>query len=507
MAENQQMEISVKEELEVLIRARYPIIYVVSSEEERVCKEINKISKQLNKKLFEWTYSKGITRYRDNPTGSVEGKKGTKDPIMALNEIGNSQEASIFILKDFHNYLKDSAVVRNLRDLAQSLKNTSTNIIILSPIMYLPDELEKDISIIDFPLPSKDELLTLLEKIREELKDNENFTIDLTKESAEKILDAAIGLTYNEAENVIAKTLVLTQSLTGDEAPLIYSEKKQIVRKSGLLEYIETDEKMMNVGGLKSLKEWLKKRKSAFTEEARDFGLPAPKGVLFLGVQGCGKSLCAKAVSSLWEIPLVRLDMGKLFSSFVGSSEQNVRKAINIAESVSPIIMWIDEIDKGFSGIHSSSFSDSGTTSRVFGNIITWLQEKKEPVFVIATANDISVLPPELLRKGRFDEIFFVDLPGYDERLEIFSIHLEKRGRTPDKFVLDLLAKETDGFSGAEIEQCIISAMFDAFDKKQELTTTYILNDIRATMPLSVTMKESIQKSREWAKARARIAS
>jgi SpoVK/Ycf46/Vps4 family AAA+-type ATPase len=305
---------------------------------------------------------------------------------------------------------------------------------------------------------------------------------------------------------VFAKTLVKTGGLSEKDVPIILSEKEQIIRKSGMLEYYRATEAFDNVGGMAELKDWLRKRRMAFSDDARKFGLPTPKGVLLIGVQGCGKSLCAKAVASLWRVPLLRLDLGRVFSSLVGSSEQNVRQAIQIAESVAPAILWMDEIEKALAGTQSSSFSDAGTTSRVFGTFITWLQEKTAPVFVIATANSISQLPPELLRKGRFDEIFFVDLPDRSEREDIFKIHIVKRGRDPEKFDMKKLADTSEGFSGAEIEEAVASALFDVFDTHQELTTESILQNLQATFPLSRTMKEEIENIREWAQDRARPA-
>jgi SpoVK/Ycf46/Vps4 family AAA+-type ATPase len=491
-------------ELETLIRARYPLIYVITWEEDRVMGELDTISSNLNKKIFEWTINRGISRYRHALDGKPEGRKGTKDPILALKEIAEIPDPAVFVLKDFHAYMKDSSVVRGLRDLTSSLRHTYTSIVILSPVLEIPPELEKDVTIVDFPLPSREELEKLLHQIQADIQENPAFTIDLQGDAKEKILEAAIGLTVNEAENVFAKTLVSTGRLSAAEVPFIYAEKKQIIRKTGVLEYIDVEDHLSGIGGMKQLKNWLIKRQLAFSDRARNFGLPSPKGVLFLGVQGCGKSLCAKAVSNFWEVPLLRLDMGRLFSSFVGSSEQNVRRAITIAESVSPVILWIDEIDKGFAGLQSSTFSDSGTTARVFGTLITWLQEKKKPVFVIATANDVEVLPPELLRKGRFDEIFFVDLPNEDERKEIFFIHIKKRNRDPRDFDLAALAAQSNGFSGAEIEQAVIAALYDAYEKDQELSTDFILKAIKDTFPLSATMREEIESRRQWAKGRAR---
>jgi len=273
------------------------------------------------------------------------------------------------------------------------------------------------------------------------------------------------------------------------------------------LEYYSTSESFANVGGLAVLKEWINKRAVAFTREARAFGLPAPKGILMLGVQGCGKSLCAKAVANQWHLPLLRFDMGRMFGSLVGSSEENVRRAIAVAESVAPAILWVDEIDKAFAGSQGSGMSDGGTTARVFGTFLTWLSEKQAPVFVVATANDISQLPPELLRKGRLDEIFFVDLPSNEERAEVFRIHLAKRDRVPEQFDLASLADSSKDFSGAEIEEAINSALYDAFDARQELAASHILIALGQTVPLAKTMDEHISRLRTWAEGRARNAS
>jgi SpoVK/Ycf46/Vps4 family AAA+-type ATPase len=305
-------------------------------------------------------------------------------------------------------------------------------------------------------------------------------------------------------DNVLAKSLVEKGKLDID---VVLAEKEQIVRKSGILEFYPTDESLTNVGGLDLLKNWLRKRRTAFSDRARDYGLPQPKGALLIGVQGCGKSLTAKAVASLWSLPLLRLDVGRIFSGIVGSSEERMRRAIQTAESIAPAMLWLDEVEKGFAGTQSSSFSDAGTTSRVFGTFVTWLQEKEAPVFVIATANDIKILPPELLRKGRFDEIFFVDLPAHAERQEIFRIHVAKRGLKAEQFDCAALADVTAGFSGAEIEQVIIAAMYDSFDQQRPLRQDDVMKAIHETFPLSSTMREQIDEGREWARARARPAS
>jgi ATPases of the AAA+ class len=360
---------------------------------------------------------------------------------------------------------------------------------------------------LNFPLPTRADLNELLDRIVSDVKHLKQVKVELDEAGRDRLLQSALGLTLGEAENVFAKIIVKDNRLSVDDVNEVFSEKQQIIRKNGLLEYCSTSESFAHVGGLGVLKDWLNKRSVAFTEEARDFGLPSPKGILMLGVQGCGKSLCAKAVSTQWQLPLLRFDMGRMFGSFVGSSEENVRRAIAVAESVAPAILWVDEIDKAFAGSQASGISDGGTTARVFGTFLTWLSEKTAPVFVVATANDISNLPAELLRKGRLDEIFFVDLPGREERTEIFGIHLAKRGRDVAAFDLEALAAQSHDFSGAEIEEAINSALYDAFYDRQELKTEHVLNALAQTVPLAKTMEEQISELRQWADGRARNAS
>jgi cytidylate kinase len=496
-------------ELETLIRARYPILYVITSEEMRVQNIVVEVAKKRQKKVFEWSYNTGIV-----PAGtSIQSQKNrsvaTKDPLMALDQVIEQIEPAIFIFKDFHPFLTKNnfAVVRKLKEIALHLKNSFKTILLVSPVLEIPTELEKEVTVLNYPLPSHDDLNALLDKIIEDVKQFAQVKIDLDDAGRERLLQAALGLTLGEAENVFAKIIVKDERLSGDNVNEVFAEKQQIIRKSGLLEYYATEESFSSVGGLAVLKDWMNKRVAAFTSEARAFGLPAPKGILLLGVQGCGKSLCAKAVSNQWQLPLLRFDMGRMFGSLVGSSEENVRRAIAVAESVAPAILWVDEIDKAFAGSQGSGATDGGTTARVFGTFLTWLSEKTAPVFVVATANDISQLPPELLRKGRLDEIFFVDLPSQEERKEIFRIHLNRRRREADKFDLEALAGASKNSSGAEIEEAINSALYDAFYAKQEITTESILITLSQTVPLAKTMDEQINRLRSWAEGRARNAS
>ncbi len=487
------------QEIETLIRARYPIIYVVSWEEDRVQNTLREVAQRRGKRLFFWTTTDGLLE---------DGQRGrsadTRDPVVAMDAIMASGDSAVFAFKDFHPFLKDVQIVRKLRDLTYNLKRSYKSLVIISPVVELPVELEKEISVIDYALPTAEEIGAQLDRIIESVRDDDRIDTDLSPEHREAIIKAAQGLTATEADNVFARSLVEKACFDID---VILDEKQQIIRKSGILEYYDAQEDIEHIGGLDILKGWLRQRTNAFTERARKYGLPQPKGILLIGVQGCGKSLTAKSVASLWHLPLLRLDVGRIFSGIVGSSEERMRRAIRTAESVAPAVLWLDEVEKGFAGTQSSSFSDAGTTSRVFGSFVTWLQEKQAPVFVIATANDIQALPPELLRKGRFDDLFFVDLPSLVERREIMRIHLQKRNWDADEFDLDALAAMTPGFSGAEIEQAVISAMYESFDADRPLRHEDVAKVCAETFPLSMTMREHIGQLREWAHSRARPAS
>lgn len=496
-------------ELETLIRARYPILYLVSGEELRVQTLVVEIARKRQKKVFEWSCSTGIVPAGTSIQSQRQRNPATKDPLAALDQVIEQVEPAIFLFKDFHPFLTKTnfAVTRKLKEIALHLKNSYKTILLVSPVLELPPELEKEVTVLNHPLPTRDELSALLDRIITDVRQFKQVKVELDEAGRERLLQAALGLTLAEAENVFARIIVKAERLSGDDVGEVFAEKQQIIRKSGLLEYCATTESFQNVGGLAVLKDWLAKRAAAFTAEARAFGLSVPKGILMLGVQGCGKSLCAKAVANLWQLPLLRFDMGRMFGSFVGSSEENVRRAISVAESVAPAILWVDEIDKAFAGSQTSGAADGGTTARVFGTFVTWLSEKTAPVFVVATANDISQLPPELLRKGRLDEIFFVDLPSAEERTEIFRIHLTRRGRDAARFDLDRLTAASAEFSGAEIEEAINSALYDAFYTGQELTGDHVTSALTQTVPLARTMDEQISQLRSWAAGRARNAS
>lgn len=490
-------------EIDVLIRARYPIIYIVSWEEQRVEEALRRLA-GTKKQLLVWTVTRPFGANRAQGSGGASSEQALAALDYIQGDLGKTTTPTIFLLKDLDPYLEDPVVIRKLRDLSSALKRSYHTLVIVSPLLKIPPHLEKDITVIDYDLPNIQEIARVLEELVRRVQHNPNISITIDEPHKEALLTAALGLTQEEAENVFAKALALNGRLENMDVQVVLSEKKQIIRKSGTLEFYEADDHFEDVGGVDLLKDWLRKRTASFSERARKFGLPEPRGILLLGVQGCGKSLCAKAVSALWNLPLLRFDVGSVFGKWIGESEANMRRALKVAESLAPCVFWLDELEKGFGGGRGD---DSGVTSRVFGSFLTWLQEKKSPVFVIATANDISSLPPELLRKGRLDEIFFVDLPSSNERQEIFRIHLGKRRRDPAKFDLEKLAEEASGFSGAEIEQSIIGGLYDAFDASRDVTTEDILRDLNTTIPLSRTMREEIHGLRNWAASRARWAS
>lgn len=493
--------VGILEDISVSVLAGIPLLYIVSWEEERVVDELEAMANADRRKLFTWTQTEGLI----NKALPEERNPTTRDPFNVVTEILNSKERGVFVLLDFHAYL-ESRVIRRLRDAANRLRDHGQvkTIILLSPVLNIPPELEKDIKVFDFDLPKEMELRLVLNNLREHYGDS----IQLKPGEEDTLLNVGLGLTLREMEDVLREELKRNRKITRETISRILDEKKQIIRKSGVLEYYSPETDLKDVGGLEILKSWLQQRIKAFSKEARAYGLPWPKGILLVGVQGCGKSLVAKSVAKVWRLPLLRLDVGRVFAGIVGASEENMRKAIKMAETLSPCILWIDEIEKGFSGIGSSNYSDAGTAARVYGHFITWLQEKKHPVFVIATANMVEQLPPELLRKGRFDETFFVDLPNRDEREEIFRIHLTSRHRDPEDFNIETLASLADQFSGAEIEQAIIAAMYDAFeDNSRRLTTEDIANTLKTSIPLSQMMAEHISALRAWARQRTRMAS
>lgn len=493
-------------QIQDMLKAYYPILYLTTFEYDRTKQKLRGVAKNLNKnfQLYEWNCVDGLGK-RDLNEGGLTLIENVEEPEQLLKHISaqtEKQDNEIYILEDFHDFISERNIKIQLRQLAEKLRFYRKHIIIVSSVLTLPIELEKYITVLEMPLPGRVDLEIVLNTV------SRNAKTEIDNDLKKKLIDAALGMTVMEAD--LAYCLAAVRDNFNINSPrTVAFEKEQIIKKSGLLDYFQVNESLKSVGGMELLKEWLEKRKQAFDFKAQTWGLAEPKGLLLLGVPGCGKSLTAKCIASLWNMPLLRLDIGKVFQGEVGSSESNIRRAIATAEAVAPCVLWIDEIEKGLSGVQSSGATDGGTTSRIFSTILTWMQEKTQPVFVVATANDISQLPPELLRKGRFDEIFFVDLPSEEDRKSIFAIHLSKNNQKPENFGLEKLAKESKGFNGAEIEECVKEAMFTAYTENQnepKLQIIHLINAIKDTVPLSKTMKEQIEFLRKWANSRAKQA-
>lgn len=504
------------------IKARYAVLVVETFEEERVIGEVQSIAKQLGYNLYVWNSTMGVTF-----NGVTIGEK-TFDFRMAINfcESKAKEQGSrnLFVFCDAHNYLTDKSdpiYRRRLKDFAINIRaHYESNCIIVAPTLEISKDIEKEITIIDFPLPDRVEVKQIISTFINSYRSTPGVVINVDNELLERYVDASIGLTRLEIENCLSRALVSDRCLDENDLKDILNEKKQIIRKTGILEYIDTKLNLKDVGGLGTLKKWLELRSHCFEVKAKQFGVQPPKGVLLTGVPGCGKSLTAKCVASAWNMPLLRLDMGKIFQGIVGSSEANMRLALKTAEAISPCILWIDEIEKGLAGT-SGGGGDGGTSTRVFGKLLTWMQEKTSPVFVFATANNINGLPPELLRKGRFDEIFFVDFPSTEERKKILEIHISKLGRNLQKFDLNRLAKLSgeDKFgkdvilAGAELEAWVSDSLIEAFyrrikgDPNADLEMSDFETTINRIVPMGQMRKEEFQKLRSWANENAVSAS
>jgi SpoVK/Ycf46/Vps4 family AAA+-type ATPase len=478
-------------EFVLLLKARYPIIYIVTNEEGRLEYLIKYCAKKyVTRTYYSWDFIDG---YQGNPNDTGFA---ARNPLEALDLIDKltPETASIFVLKDYDNFLKDFSVIRKLKNLSRSLKTQPKNIVIISSEINIPDSLKEFITLLEFPLPSYSEILEELNRLTSALQQ------EIPPATLNNIAIACQGLSLERIRRVLSKVIAKSGEIDDSSPALILQEKKQIIQQTQLLEFCITDKALSDLGGLDNFKDWLKLREKAFSQEAVTYGLPYPKGLLLVGVQGTGKSVAAKIIAHEWQLPLLRLDFGRLFASLIGQSEQRVRKMIEIAEALSPCVLWVDEIDKAFAGSQSSG--DSGTTSRVLATFITWLAEKTSPVFVVSTANNIEFIPPEILRKGRFDEMFFLSLPTEEEREAIFNVHLSRfRPDSVSSFQLPILSKLSKDFSGAEIEQVVIEAMRLGFNESREFTNEDILISVQNLVPLARTKSKELNLLKEWAES------
>jgi ATP-dependent 26S proteasome regulatory subunit len=480
---------SFSKELNLLLKARYPVLYISTFEEDRVEYTIRKAIKSTsNKAIYTWDFVEG---YKTNPNNP---RFAAKNPLQALELVEKltADTPAIFILKDFNKFLNDISISRKLRNLVRILKTQPKSLIIVATELDIPKELSDLITVLEFTLPTSSEIKKELLRLFESLNN------DIDPKFLEILIRACQGLSIEKIRRVLSKSIAQYGSINNATVNLILIEKRQIISQTEILQFQDTTSQFTDIGGLETLKKWLDTRKESFSEKAKIYGLPAPRGLLLAGIQGTGKSLTAKAIANEWQLPLLRLDIGRLFGGIVGESESRVRQMIQLSEALAPCVLWIDEIDKAFS--EQTKGGDSGTTNRVLGTFITWLSEKKSQVFIVATANNLSVLPLEIIRKGRFDEIFFVGLPLLEERKQIFEVFLKRLRPTQlSSFNLTLLSKKSEEFSGAEIEQAIIEGMLIAFNEKREFTTEDILIGLSQIIPLSQIEPERTKQLQDWA--------
>lgn len=486
-----------RDELALLVNSRHPIIAVESAEEQRFTDLLAQVAAQLGIPLYSWSVTTGI--------GKAGGAAlyNSDQPEQALANIATIQGDAIFLLKDFARYCENDRISRRLRDLADGFRTGRRSIIILAASMALPPELSTDVVEFRLGLPSAGELLPAVARTLAELNSSPRVPNALDALDMTQLAQNLAGLPEKEALRVLRQCVIARGKADAGLFEDVLAAKRQALKSEGLLETIKRDASFTDVAGLRHLREWVVKRKSAWTPEGQRFGLVPPKGVLITGVQGCGKSLAARAIAGEWGYELALLDAGALYDKFVGESEKHLRKALDLAQKLSPVVLWIDEIEKAFASAGSSGDADAGLSQRLLATLLIWMQDRQSGVFLAATSNNITVLPPEMLRKGRFDEIFFVDLPNTQARADLFALHLKKRGRDATAFNTTKLAAATQGFSGAEIEQAIVAALYTAFSQKQQLSTEILLAEVKSTQPLSVTRAEEVAAIRDWAKSRA----
>lgn len=502
-------------DLRTLIRSCHPLIIIETVEEERVQTLLVSVASQERIPIFEWSITRGLTRLEDGQTAS----RMTAAPLAVLQHLAGLTVEAVFWLKDLAAHLNDPAAARQLREVCHLFGRSRATCLLTGHPLSVPPDLERLAVRYELQLPDRAELDQVVQGVLHSLGKGGRVAAQgsttvaasmaraarqpvpsLPPDEYETILQALRGLTLHQARQVVTHCVIEDGTLTVGDVRRILDRKAQTIKEGGLLEYYPVEDNRFELGGFAALKAWLQRAQLGFTAEAKALNLTPPRGILLVGVPGCGKSLAAKVIARQWNMPLLKLDAGRLFDKFIGESEKNFRNAIDMAESLAPIVLWIDELEKAMTP--GGGDTDGGLSRRLFGAFLTWLQEKRQEVFVVATANDLSVLPPELLRKGRFDEIFFVDLPDEAERETIWSIHLKIRKQEPGKFDLHHIVSASDGFSGAEIEQAVVAALYRALHAKRPLETEHLLEELRQTVPLSVSRHEDIDRLRRLAQER-----
>ncbi len=508
------------ERLKILLSSSTPIVVMETVEEMRAVRLVRAACSSLNLATFEWSIASGLVRCGSDvgelvpepayASGMGQDQPGaqalynSKEPAQALSNLEAMSLEAAFVLKDFHRHMDDPVVVRRLRDVGQKFSANRRTVIITAPSITIPPELGSLVEFLELPLPDKLRLRQIIDEMTVRVGKTRTLKRTLDAPGLDAMANNLRGLTEEEAERAASQAIVTRYGVTAETVTDVLQAKKELLRHSGMLEFIDATENLAGVGGLENLKGWLAQRRGTWEDAARDFGLEPPRGAIILGVQGCGKSMCARAIAGEWKLPLVKFDTAAIFDKYIGETEKRIQKVFRVAEGLAPCVLWIDELEKVFAGSGPDSASvDAGVSSRILAAFLSWMQDRKAPVFVAATCNNVTVLPPELIRKGRFDELFFVDLPNQAERKQIFAIHLARRKRNPAEFDLDRIAAAAQGHSGAEIEAAVQTALYASFSSKQPVTTQAVLDALKATVPLSVTRSEEIEDLRAWARRRA----
>ncbi len=511
------------ERLKILLSSSTPIVVMETVEEMRAVRLVRAACSSLSLATFEWSIASGLVRCgsevgelvpetgfsaaglgHDPNLSGAQALYNSKEPAQALSNLEAMSLEAAFVLKDFHRHMDDPVVVRRLRDVGQKFSTNRRTVIITAPSITIPAELRSLVEFLELPLPDKQRLRQIIDEMTVRVGKTRTLKRTLDAAGLDAMANNLRGLTEEEAERAASQAIVTRYGITAETVTDVLQAKKEQLRHSGMLEFIDASENLGSVGGLDNLKRWLAQRRGTWEDAAREFGLEPPRGAIILGVQGCGKSMCARAIAGEWKLPLVKFDTAAIFDKYIGETEKRIQKVFRVAEGLAPCVFWIDELEKIFAGSGPDSASvDAGVSSRILAAFLSWMQDRKAPVFVAATCNNVSALPPELIRKGRFDELFFVDLPNQAERNQIFAIHLRRRKRNPTEFDLDQVATAAGGYSGAEIEAAVQTALYAAFSTKQAVSTQGLLDALRATVPLSVTRSEEIQELRAWASQRA----